>query len=114
MFPPSPQVRHKEIDKTIVVIVAPCAANREAAIVDDSAGGDLGEGGIDIRCATWLVDGARGISHNDGIIADVGELHVGQNQAAIPRIEDIRGIETPRISERTGACSRDLERYVCP
>src|SRR6185369_13201937 len=37
-----------------------------------------------------------------------------QNEAGIRRIEDIRGIETPLVSERIGACCRDLEHHVCP
>src|SRR5437879_2711819 len=69
-------VRHKQIDKTVVVVVAPSAANRVATIVDDAADGDLGEGGIDIQMRDVAGDGAGGVRYDHRKVSGIGQLHV--------------------------------------
>src|SRR6266511_903645 len=90
------------------------AAEPVTTVVHNAACGDFGERGVHLQMSDLARDRAGGVGYDHRIIASTGQLDIGQNQAAVRRIEESSVIEAPLVSERGGVCSRYLKRHVRP
>src|SRR6266542_3889962 len=93
-------VADKKIDEPVVVIISPGAAKPVTAAADNRTGSDFRERGIDFQKRHLAGHGAGGIGQDHSVVAGVGELRIGNSQAAVGCVYQFQAVEAPLVTER--------------
>ena len=106
----APAICDHQVQVTIIVIVRPGCCTRLSPIINNAAGGDLGEGRVHDQQRLLAGSRTESVLHEHPVaLAGVRQGNIGDGDSPVDCARDVRTVQSPLVHDRRRAADTDAE-----